>query len=434
MLYRHDIKNCFASAIGGRGLTDDQYAASLAQTGAALEAIAQAYADNSLPLLRLAETDADLQSLKPVAERWRQDFDDVVVLGTGGSSLGGQTVCALADVGFGPGTGAPRLHFIDNIDPHTFEALLRQVGLERTGFIVISKSGGTAETITQFLICLGALDKQAGDAAAADKFLIITEPGDNPLRQIATSRGISVLDHDPGIGGRFSVLSLVGMLPAMIAGLDAAAIRSGADMVLKAALDAKTAADCPAAVGAAINVSLFENKGATSTVLMPYADRLASFGLWFQQLWAESLGKDGNGTTPIGALGTRDQHSQLQLFLDGPTDKMFTLLTLDIAGAGGTVNTSSDERLSYLNGRSMGDLLDAEQRATATALIDRGCPTRVISITALNEEALGGLMMHFMLETIIAAHLLGVNPFDQPAVEAGKKLARQFLSEMGEPA
>ena len=434
MLYRHDTENCFASAIGARGLTDDQYASTLAQTGAALDVISQAYADNSLPLLRLAEADADLQSVKPLAERWRQDFDDVVVLGTGGSSLGGQTVCALADVGFGPRAGAPHLHFIDNIDPHTFDALFGQVGLNRTGFIVISKSGGTAETITQFLICLEAMDVEAGEDAAADAFLIITEPGDNPLRQIAMSRGLSVFDHDPGIGGRFSVLSQVGMLPAMIAGLDPAAVRSGAGEVLKAALDAKTPADCPAAVGAALNVSLFKNKGATSTVLMPYADRLASFAMWFQQLWGESLGKDGTGTTPIGAIGTRDQHSQLQLYLDGPHDKMFTLLTIDVAGAGGTVNASSDDRLAYLNGRSMGDLLEAEQRATAAALVDKGCPTRMISINALDEKSLGALMMHFMLETIIAAHLLGVNPYDQPAVEAGKQLARRFLSEMDDPA
>ena len=220
----------------------------------------------------------------------------------------------------------------------------------------------------------------------------------------------------------------------MIAGLDPAAVRSGAGEVLKAALDAKTPADCPAAVGAALNVSLFKNKGATSTVLMPYADRLASFAMWFQQLWGESLGKDGTGTTPIGAIGTRDQHSQLQLYLDGPHDKMFTLLTIDVAGAGGTVNASSDDRLAYLNGRSMGDLLEAEQRATAAALVDKGCPTRMISINALDEKSLGALMMHFMLETIIAAHLLGVNPFDQPAVETGKQLARQFLSEMDSPA
>ena len=434
MLYRHDIENCFASTIGSRGLTYDQYAGTLAQTGAVLDVLSQAYADKSLPLLHLAEAKADLQSIKPLVMRWRQDFDDVVILGTGGSSLGGQAVCALADVGFGPRAGAPRLHFIDNIDPYTFDALFRKVRLNRTGFIVISKSGDTAETITQFLICLEALEVEAGDSAVADTMLIITEPGENPLRQIAKSRGLSVFDHDPGVGGRFSVLSQVGMLPAMIAGLDPAALRAGADEVLKAALHAKTPADCPAAVGATLNVALFKNKGASSTVLMSYADRLASFGLWFQQLWGESLGKDGTGTTPIGALGTRDQHSQLQLYLDWPNDKMFTLLTLDVSGAGGRVNAIRDDRLAYLNGRSIGDLLEAEQRATAAALVDKGCPTRMIRIDALDEKTLGALIMHFMLETIIAAYLLMVNPFDQPAVETGKKLARQFLLEMDRPA
>jgi len=165
---------------------------------------------------------------------------------------------------------------------------------------------------------------------------------------------------------------------------------------------------------------------------MPYVDRLAYFGLWFRQLWAESLGKDGKGTTPIRAMGTVDQHSQLQLYLAGPRDKLFTLVTLDAAGSGGTVSAAFAEQpaLGYLAGRTMGDLLDAEQRATAASLVRQGRPTRILHLARLDEASLGALLMHFMLETIIAADLLGVDAFDQPAVEEGKVLARQYLGEM----
>jgi glucose-6-phosphate isomerase len=432
MLYCHETDNCFARAIGDRGLSDDAFATVLAETAAALEDIRAAYQDNTLPMLRLAQAGDDIEALKPIVERCRRDFDNIIVLGTGGSSLGGQTLCSLADVGFGPQDGSPRIYFIDNVDPDTFETLFKRVGVKRTGFIVISKSGGTAETVAQFIVCLDALVKGVGEDAASKQVVMITEPGDNPLRRISTNLGLTALDHDPGVGGRFSVLSIVGMLPAMIAGLDPLAIRAGAFEVLEKALAAETPADCEAAVGAAISISLFRDKDASSTVLMPYVDRLSNFGLWFQQLWAESIGKDGTGTTPIRALGTRDQHSQMQLYLDGPRDKMFTLLTLDVADTGRPVCTgiSCDESLSYLSGRSMGDLLAAEQEATAKTLADSGCPIRIFRLQDLNEKTLGALLMHFMLETIIASHLLGVNAFDQPAVETGKELARLFLSKM----
>jgi glucose-6-phosphate isomerase len=184
-------------------------------------------------------------------------------------------------------------------------------------------------------------------------------------------------------------------------------------------------------VGAALSVAL-ANAGKNITVLMPYADRLAWFAKWYVQLWAESLGKDGKGTTPIRAMGTVDQHSQLQLYLAGPRDKMFTLVTTEVAGTGGAVSAAFADRpeLGYLAGRTMGDLLDAEQRATAASLVSQKRPTRRLHLARLDEASLGALLMHFMLETIIAADLFGVDAFDQPAVEEGKVLARQYLGEM----
>ncbi len=176
------------------------------------------------------------------------------------------------------------------------------------------------------------------------------------------------------------MLSNVGLLPALIAGLDAAALRQGAATVLDATLAATDPASAPPALGAALAVALAERRAIATIVLMPYVDRLAAFGLWFRQLWAESLGKDGKGTTPVRALGAVDQHSQLQLYLAGPSDKMFTLLLLDQAGAGERVppDLAQDPALAYLSGRRMGELIEAEQRATAASLIGSGRPTRLM--------------------------------------------------------
>ena len=321
---------------------------------------------------------------------------------------------------------------MDNIDPHSFDVLFAAIDPARTGFIVISKSGGTAETLTQFLFALDVFGQALGEDALSKHFTIITEPTDNPLRRIAEAKGFETLDHDTGVGGRYSALTSVGLLPATIAGIDAQAVRDGAQTVIAPLLAGVPAKDFAPASGAALSIALMRERGLTSTVLMPYVDRLAYLGFWYQQLWAESLGKNGSGTTPLRAVGTVDQHSQLQLYLAGPRDKMFTLIFNNAAGVGGTIPPSlaSDPALAYLSGRRMGDLLDAEQRATAETLTKNGCPTRIITVDAIDERSLGALMMHYMLETIIAADLLGVDAFDQPAVEEGKVLARQFLGAM----
>jgi glucose-6-phosphate isomerase len=166
---------------------------------------------------------------------------------------------------------------------------------------------------------------------------------------------------------------------------------------------------------------------------MPYLDRLNCFGSWFQQLWAESLGKNGKGTTPIRALGVVDQHSQLQLYLDGPKDKLITLLIANQNNKGGLIpkDLTDDPELKFIADKRMGDLMAAEQRATAATLIKNNCPTRIIKINSLDERSLGSLLMHFMLETIIAADLLGLNAFNQPAVEEGKAMAKQYLISEG---
>ena len=435
MPYHQDISACVGT--GALALDERAFADLLAGTAEALDALRLARAEGSLPLLALPGRRDDLDALEPLAERFRAHCDDVVVLGTGGSSLGGQAIYAFAAPG-----AAPRLHFLDNIDPEQFEAVLNALDFARTGVIAISKSGGTAETLTQLLAVLPRLASSkdhlaSGKGRLGERVAAITMPGDSPLRRLSLRYGLTVLDHDPDIGGRFAALSLVGLLPAMIAGLDAGAVRDGGAAVLNSALENDDPSLVPPAIGAALNVGLARAHGVSQTVLLPYSDRLEPFARWFRQLWAESLGKQGHGTTPLPAVGAVDQHSQLQLWLDGPADKLFTIVMADRKGAGARIEPTlaedllaADGPLAWLAGRTMGDLMEAEQRATAETLSAAGRPVRIIAMKSIDLRALGALMMHYMLETVIAAHLLGVDPFDQPAVEEGKVLARRYLQEM----
>jgi len=437
MYYTQDIAGCLAGRIGAAGPRESELKRRVALAAPALAALRRWHDEGSLPLLRLPAREDDLPELEAIAADYRARFDDVIVLGTGGSSLGGRTLYRLADRGFGPPEGTPRLHFMDNVDPASFQALFAAVDFRRTGIIVISKSGGTAETLMQFLACLEPLVLAVGEEEVSAHVTAITEQTDNPLRQLARRYGIPTVTHDPKVGGRYSVLSCVGALPALIAGLDVRALRRGAQSVLDTAFAAATPKgnpmDCPPAVGAALSLLLADSRGAGQTVLMPYLDQLNDLSFWYRQLWAESLGKDGNGTTPVNALGTVDQHSQLQLYLAGPADKMFTLILGTVAGTGPRIadGIAGQTTPAYLRGRTMGDLLDAEQRATAETLIRNRRPTRLIHVDRVDEGTMGALMMHFMLETIIAAHLLDIDPFDQPAVEEGKVLTRDYLGARG---
>jgi len=425
MSYTQSIETCLAASIGDGGLGQAELVAALNEARGGLDQLRGWRADGSLPLLALPGRRDDLEALKPVIHRYREHCADVLVLGTGGSSLGGRALCALAE----PHEG-PRVHFLENVDPWRFGPLFDRLDLERTGVIAVSKSGGTSETLMQFLACLARFRESVGEAGIAHRFTIISEPTDNPLRRLAGDSGIHGLNHDPGIGGRFSVLSLVGLLPAAIAGVAIEAVREGALSVLEPALAAQNPGDSAPALGAAVSVALAREKGAATSVFLAYADALRETALWFRQLWAESLGKQGKGTTPVDAVGTVDQHSQLQLWLDGPADKMFTIVTAPSRDQGDRTDPQlvlDIPELGWLAGRTLGDLLDAHARGTADALVARGRPVRTMRLEAVDEHSLGALMMHFMLETIIAAHMLGVNPFDQPAVEEGKVRARRYM-------
>ena len=429
MSYFQETETCLAAAVGAAGLSAAELSEDLARTAPALARLRAARAAGSLPHLTIAARRDDLPAIEAAAARLRAACDEVVLLGTGGSSLGARTLQALV------GTDTtPRLQVLENVDPVTVERLLAGLDLARAGLVVVSKSGSTPETLSQFLILLAAMEAVLGRAALAERIVVVTEPKDSPLTRLAREYGLSCLDHDPDLGGRYSVLSVVGALPARILGLDVEKLRAGAQATLDAALDAAEPREAAPALGAAVAVGLAERRRLPMSVLLAYCDRLDPFVLWYRQLWAESLGKDGKGTTPVRALGTVDQHSQLQLYLAGPADKFYTLLTVEAAGQGPEIpaTLAGDPALGYLAGRRLGDLFAAAGRATGETLVAEGRPLRRIHLPRLDEESLGALMMHFMLETIVAADLLGVDPFDQPAVEAGKRLTRSYLEEAGE--
>ena len=427
------ISGCMSAEVGKAGLSDTEYAAALSRAQQARVRLTEMYSDKSLPLLHLPSRNDDLPSCKQAADFLREGASDIVLLGTGGSSLGAQALVQLAGYRV-PGCEAaigPRLHFFDNLDGSTLQQAFDQLPLTTTRILIVSKSGGTPETMVQFLCALAALERSG--LKPSDHIVALTEPGNaaaNPLLSMAQDHDLMLLDHDPKVGGRFSVLSNVGMLPAMVAGLDVTAIRAGAGIVMDDILRDDVVAS--PVVGAAVCVALQEARGVNISVMMPYADRLRLFSAWYAQLWAESLGKQGLGSQPVAAAGPVDQHSQMQLFLDGSHGRLVNLICPAAQGQGPRLpdSLSSDPRLAYLAGRTIGDVTACQQTAAARVLIENGRPVRVFAIDQVNERTLGALLMHFMLETILAGFMMGVDPFDQPAVEQGKVLTRAYLSAM----
>ncbi len=439
MKLSQSVAGCLESGIGAAGLPQASLEANLAKLEPRLASLRQAYADATLPVLRVPEWRDDIAPAREALTRLTHGARTLVFFGTGGSSLGGQTLAQLGGWGI-PGDDKhgsetrPRTRFYDNLDARTLELALSGLDLKSTRFVVISKSGGTPETLVQITAAIEAVRQADLADRIPELFLAVTEPkargATNGLRALCEHFGIPTLDHDPNIGGRFSALTNVGLLPALARGLDVEALRAGARSVVEAMLAAKRAGDFAPALGAAVAIGLAKDRGVRATVMLPYADRLSRFAAWYVQLWGESLGKNGEGTTPVAALGPVDQHSQLQLYLDGAPQHLITVVRENCAGRGPRVAPDLAKLVGadYLAGHAAGDLVAAQQRAIPEALMAQGRPVRTIDLEVLDEAALGALMMHFMLETILAAHLLGVDPFDQPAVESGKMLTRRYLA------
>ena len=433
------VQGCLETTIGSLGLKQASLDDNLNALETALSALREAHAEGTLPMLRVPEWRDDIAAASAALRKLSQGARTLIFFGTGGSSLGGQILAQLGgwnipdDDKHGRET-RPRTRFYDNLDARTLEVGLAGFDLKTARFVVISKSGGTPETLVQITSAIDELRRAGLEASVPDMFLAVTEPAakgkSNGLRALCEAFSIPILDHDPNIGGRFSGLTNVGLLPALARGLDVVALREGAQGVIDSLLDSRPANSFAPAVGAAVAVGLAKECGVRANVMLPYNDRLSRFAAWYVQLWGESLGKGGEGTTPVAALGPVDQHSQLQLYLDGTPQHFITVIRQSPEGQGPRVPTDLAKLAGadYLAGRSAGDLVAAQQRAIPEALIEAGRPVRTIDLEALDERALGALMMHFMLETILAAHLLGVDPFDQPAVELGKVLTRRYLA------
>lgn len=353
----------------------------------------------------------DLQDFAAIAKKISA-FEKVVVLGVGGSSLGAKTICALQN--------QERVEFLESIDPSSVKEFFDKLNLKKTFFLVISKSGETIETTCQTLILIELL-KKLKITDFSKQFLFITESKTNTLAKIAQELKCEIYPHSSKIGGRYTCFSVVGLLPALLAGIDVKKIRQGAKKLLEDFLKNDNISKA-----CAIQLSLHK-QGFTSNVLMPYIDKLKNFNDWYRQLWAESLGKNGFGSTPINSMGTVDQHSQLQLYLDGIKDKYFTFVTCQNHKDDFLIKDLSGKKTLF-GGKKLSAVLAIEEQTTIEVLNQKKLPIRIFEIKKLDEEVLGALMMTIILETIIVAHTKKINPFDQPAVELRKDLAKKCLN------
>ncbi len=440
----HSIDGCLQAAIGALGLTRDELKRWTDKLIPRFEKLKSEARERSLPHIRVLYETADIATARAAYNQLTEGARTLVLFGTGGSSLGGQAIAQLGGW-FIPGDdrigkeGRPRLRFYDNLDALSLVKGMEIMDLLKTRFLIISKSGATAETLAQTLTIMERLRARGLESEFPRLFLGITDPARaglaNPLRELFSKLGIPLLDHEPDIGGRFSAFSNVGLLPAFARGLDVEAFRAGGRAAVEAIEAARHPEEFAPALGAAIAVGLAKERGIRALVMMPYADRLLRFSHWYVQLLAELLGKnDSEGFTPIAALGPVDQHSQLQLYLGGSPHHLATIIRLAGLPEEDTPPMPADlaelAGAAYLGSHTVGDLVMAEARAIPETFVAKGRPVRVIELPRLDEWALGWLMMHFVLETILAADLLGVDAFDQPAVDLGKRLTRDYLARM----
>ena len=421
-LYSQDISGIFPPAPGADGLSRIAFDAACGDAWTALQRLRKEHAAGG-PLMRHAFRNDDLPEIEAAARNLAARASRIFLIGTGGSSLGARTLRATAP--------HERMSVVENADPDTVGRVTAG-DIADSAFLVVSKSGATAETLAVFAHYRAMAAEVLGRAEAAARFLVIAGPQESPLRRLAQRYGIEILDHEPDVVGRMSILANVALVPAAIDGVNGGAVRAGARSVAEQALTAPSAADCPPALGAAVQVALMRAQGARAGILMPYADRLAEFSLWYCQLWAESLGKAGCGSMPYPALGMVDQHSQLQFWLDGPPIGVYTIVDLPPADA--PPLRFDEPGLDWMDGRTLGELMAAAAQSTARILVQNGRPVRRLRLsgTRVDAEAVGALAMHFMLETALAGYMLGVDPYSQPAVDAGKALMRDFLSKSGE--
>ena len=369
--------------------------------------------------------DKDIGSVMDAA-KWLSGYDSVVHVGIGGSSLGNlmlhQALLPMYYNELPQDRRGPRFYLADNPDPNKAAAIWERVKGSKTALIGVSKSGATAETMSQFLWFRSQMEAEMGGSADKD-ILVITDPAGGVFRAFADATGCRSLEIPPSVGGRYSVLSPSGLVTAAALGADVAQLLEGAKNMrdfLASNTDIRTN---PARYLAAVH-RFHEKAERPMAVLMPYANRLELFAEWFAQLWGESVGKDGLGTTPVRALGAVDQHSQVQLYTAGPDDKLFTIINVLDRGNEillPEVKDASLDSLSYLSSQKLGSMLNYEAMSTAAALVKAGRPVVWIELSAIDCRTIGALVFFYEYVTALTGRLMGIDPFDQPGVEQGKR-------------
>ncbi len=450
---RVDIARAKAAAVGKEhGITPAELRAIEPRVLAAHKILRRERKEKAYGFYDLYKDKAGLKQVKAAAGRFLEmGYENLVILGIGGSALGITALnTALNPPYYNHLTkrgrkGSPRLFVMDNIDPMTFRAMMRVCPPQKTLYNVISKSGGTAETISQLMIVVDLLEKKLGEDAIRDHLVITTSPKEKGapkslLHPVAAKYGCTTFPIPVNVGGRFSVFSPVGMFPAAVLGMDLDGLFAGC-----AAMDKRCSKgslmENPAYLRAAVQYLMDTEKGKPMSVMMPYADGLRDVADWYRQLWAESLGKrfslEGEevfaGQTPIKALGATDQHSQVQLYREGPNDKIFNVIELGRFGRTLKIPDTLQQvpGLDYLRGASMNKLMVAEQRGTLDALKASKRPAIRVVLPRLNAHTLAQLLYMLEVETAMAGRLYNVNTFDQPGVEEGKVIARQLMGGTG---
>ncbi len=399
--------------------------------------------EGKLPFLDLPYQEG-IGEIRRVADELRGSAHDLVILGIGGSALGGKALMAAlghpyhnllpADVRKGP-----RVFFLDNIDPDTVVGLLDVLNPSQMVVNVISKSGSTIESVSQFLLFVGLLKERLG-AGWKKRVVVTTDPSKGPLRRLAEGERLISFTVPPGVEGRFSVLTPVGLLPAAFLGIELEGLLAGA-VSMDTCCREQALEENPALLNATLHYLTHTKKGKGISVMMPYADGLEGLADWYRQLWAESLGKKEDlrgravhvGPTPVKALGTTDQHSQLQLYLEGPYDKVITFLAVDSFSSVVEIPTgvSWEEEITYMEGKSLNELMEAERRATEFILTRHNRSNNTIYLKKLDAWTLGGLFYLLEVQTVLAGALYGINPLNQPAVEEGKRLTYGMMGRRG---
>ena len=440
MSVKIDYTNMMASAVGEHGVTRAELEAAVPAMQEALQQL-RAKRDSirwrDLPY----NQDEIVEKILAVAEDVRSRCESFVVLGIGGSALGPIAVQqALNHPRWNElpreKRNGPKLYVEDNVDPMRMQALFDVIDPDTTVFNVITKSGSTSETMSQLLIVVRMLIDRYGEERLKERLIATTDSEKGNLIGIAKKYGLTTFFVPEGVGGRFSEMCPVGLLPAAVCGIDIKEMLRGA-AEMDELCDNKDVMRNPALMCATLEL-IAMNKGANIGVLMPYADSLKYFADWYAQLWAESLGKireDGvrTGQTPVKALGVTDQHSQVQLYTEGPYDKTVTFIGVEDYGTVFEIPHAVDENpnVAFLSGHTLNELITAERRATEYAVAKSGHMNKTILLTRSDAYHIGMLMMLFELQTAYAGELLGINAYDQPGVEQGKKMTYALLGKPG---